>query len=589
MNTLVVAAIRCSLMFLLPTVAYAISAQWDLDPISGDWNTAANWTPMGVPNGPADTATFALSNTTAIFVSANTTVDGIIFDTGASAFTITVNPFISPTPNDNILTLSGAGITNNSGITQNFVTAAGTNYNYANIVFTNSASAGNSNSFTTTGATAPFTAGGVSGETSFYNTSTAANGIFTNSGATYLAGYGGFTNFFDSSTAANGTFNNNGGTFTGFGIGSLGGATRFLETSTAANGTFANNAATVSGSFGGSTQFYDASTAGNGTFTNNGSAVSGAGSGFTVFDNSSTADSATLIANGGIDGGQGGAIFFQDSSTGGTSRVEVFGNGHLDISGHDFHGVTVGSIEGDGNISLGRRTLTVGSNDLSTTFSGVIQDGGQNGGTGGSLTKIGTGTLILSGANTYTGSTNVNRGVLEVDGSINSNTSVHNGTLAGTGTINGNVTNNGKVSPGEASGVLGVLTVVHNYTQVQYATLMIQIANAGQFSVLNVLGSANVGPDGLLKPVLLNAFISTVGEQFIFMQYGSLLGSFFIFNPNIDGVAEHWEISYQPTYATLMVAPGNVPVPEQGSTFLLVTLGLLGLVTYRRQLLRGQP
>ena len=37
----------------------------------------------------------------------------------------------------------------------------------------------------------------------------------------------------------------------------------------------------------------------------------------------------------------------------------------------------------------------------------------------------------------------------------------------------------------------GVLTVVHNYTQAQFATLMIQIAgaNTGQFSVLNVLGN----------------------------------------------------------------------------------------------------
>jgi autotransporter-associated beta strand protein len=587
MKTLVFAVIRCSLLFLLPTLTYATSTQWDLDPISGDWNTADNWTPRGVPNGPTDITTFGLSNTTAISVSEDTTVNRIIFSPGAAPFTITVNPFISGRPNDNILTLSGAGITNNSGIVQKLVTAAGTNYNYANIVFTNSASAGNSNSFTNTGATAPFTAGGVSGETSFYNTSTAAKGVFTNSGATYLAGYGGFTNFFNSSTAANGTFNNEGGTFTGFGIGSSGGATRFIETSTAANGTFTNNPATVRDSFGGSTQFYNVSTAGNGTFTNNGSAVSGAGSGstvfydlstaanatltnnggtvsgaqggLTVFDGSSSAGSATLIANGGINAGQGGAIFFQASSTGGTPRVEVFGNGNLDISHHDFHGVMVGSIEGDGNISLGRRTLTVGSNDLSTTFSGVIQGGGQNGGRGGSLTKIGSGTLDLTGTNTYTGNTNVNGGVLKVDSSITNNTFVnHGGTLAGTGTVYGNVTNRGTVSPGDPIGTL----TVSNYTQTQYANLMIQIANAGQFSVLNVLGSANVDLTGHFKPLLLNGFVPTVGEQFIFMQYGSLLGSFFIFNPNIDGVAEHWDVSYQPTNATLTVAAGNVPVPD---------------------------
>jgi autotransporter-associated beta strand protein len=228
--------------------------------------------------------------------------------------------------------------------------------------------------------------------------------------------------------------------------------------------------------------------------------------------------------------------------------------------------------------------LTVGSNNLSTTFSGVIQDGGQNGGTGGSLTKIGTGTLVLSGANTYTGNTNINSGVLQVDGSITSNTFVnHQGTLAGTGTINGNVTNNGTVSPGSA-GAPGMLTVTGDYTQAEFAHLMIQIAgmNAGEFSVLDVLGTANLS--GLLNPVLLSGFVPTVGETFTFLNYGAVNGTLSIFNPNIDNLPEHWEISYFPTHAILSVVAGNVSVPDQGSTFLLLALGLLGLVTFRRQL-----
>lgn len=42
---------------------------------------------------------------------------------------------------------------------------------------------------------------------------------------------------------------------------------------------------------------------------------------------------------------------------------------------------------------MGLCRLTVGSNDESTFFSGIIQDGGINQGTGGALTKAGTGTL----------------------------------------------------------------------------------------------------------------------------------------------------------------------------------------------------
>ena len=50
----------------LPTLAtvHAGSATWNLHPTSGDWDTAANWTPATVPNGPADIATFSTSSAT---------------------------------------------------------------------------------------------------------------------------------------------------------------------------------------------------------------------------------------------------------------------------------------------------------------------------------------------------------------------------------------------------------------------------------------------------------------------------------------------------------------------------------------------
>src|SRR6476620_8659870 len=113
MKTLVLAAIRCSLPFLVPSIIYGSSAQWDLDPISGDWNTAANWTPNGVPNGPADIATFGLSNTTDVSISADTEVNSIIFTAEATnQYTVT------PVAVDLTLTISGVGITNDSGITQ---------------------------------------------------------------------------------------------------------------------------------------------------------------------------------------------------------------------------------------------------------------------------------------------------------------------------------------------------------------------------------------------------------------------------------------------------------------------------------------
>jgi protein with PEP-CTERM/exosortase system signal len=118
---------------------------------------------------------------------------------------------------------------------------------------------------------------------------------------------------------------------------------------------------------------------------------------------------------------------------------------------------------------------------------------------------------------------------------------------------------------------------------------MIQLAgaNTGQFGALHALRFANLS--GQFDPLLLNGFVPTVGETFTFLNYGAVTGTLLsIFNPNIDNLPEHWEVSYFPTFAVLTVAAGNVSVPDQGPTLLLLALGLLGLVTFRQQLLHQQ-
>jgi autotransporter-associated beta strand protein len=118
--------------------------------------------------------------------------------------------------------------------------------------------------------------------------------------------------------------------------------------------------------------------------------------------------------------------------------------------------VSIGSVEGSGTVSLGANTLTVGNNNLDTTMSGVISDGGAASGTGGSLIKAGTGTLNLAGPNTYTGATEVNAGVLVVDGSIVSspNVRVSTGALLGGHGFVAAVSGDGTVAPGDSAGIL---------------------------------------------------------------------------------------------------------------------------------------
>jgi autotransporter-associated beta strand protein len=404
-----------TLLFATASGSFAGSATWKAAPANTDWNSAANWIANGPPNGPADTATFATSNVRRPVISQTTEVNGIVFNPGASAFTIT-SPFFA-------FTISGAGITNNSGITQNFVSGPSV------VNFTNRATAGNQTLFTNTG------------DVLFGDSATAGNASFTNNsglkfGATSTAGNANVTNnvellFFGNSTAGNATVTN------AFGI------VIFSDAATAGSATFTNAGGAVGGTGGGFTIFDAGSTAGNATVITNGATVSDAFKGENLFEGD--AGNATLVANGGSNGGEGGFIQYRLGATGGTARVEVFGNGTLDISQHDAPGVTTGSIEGSGLVFLGARILTVGANNLSTTFSGVIQNGGVSGGMDGSLTKTGTGTLTLSGANTYTGGTTVNAGTLLVSNATGSGTgagvvNVNAGTLGGSGVMTGAVT-----------------------------------------------------------------------------------------------------------------------------------------------------
>jgi autotransporter-associated beta strand protein len=452
----------------------ADSASWSAAPASGDWNTASNWVPMTVPDGSADTATFVQSNMTAVSLSANTEVNGIVFNGGASAFTITSSPTLT-------LTVSGVGITNNSGITQNFVNDADAS-GRGEISFFGNATAGSSANVYTSNDRPPVMPQSTGGRTSFFGTSTAGNAIFVNKGNAVSNGLGGRTFFNDFATAANGTFVNNGGISE-----QGGGVTFFFASSSAGNGAFTNNGGAAFFA-GGSVSFLETSTAGSATFTNNGgTGVGGDTGGTTLFDETSSASNAILIANAGSGAGTGGEIFFLDNSTGDTARVKVFGNGDLDLSLHNAPGVTIGSLEGSGNVFLGARNLTVGSNNLSTTFSGVIQDGGLNGGVGGSLTKIGSGTVILSGANTHTGPTTISAGKLSVDGSSTNAVTVDNGgTLGGTGTVSGTVTVNAgaALSGGNATTASGSLTVGGNLTLNSNSVIELGLGASGAHSSL---------------------------------------------------------------------------------------------------------
>lgn len=89
--------------------------------------------------------------------------------------------------------------------------------------------------------------------------------------------------------------------------------------------------------------------------------------------------------------------------TGGVSKLIMTGGSF------DFNGVTdsIGSLSGSGNVALGNATVTMGGDNESTTYNGSIS------GTGG-ITKTGSGTMILGGSSSYSGSTTIQAGELQL-------------------------------------------------------------------------------------------------------------------------------------------------------------------------------
>ncbi len=280
-------------------------------------------------------------------------------------------------------------------------------------------------------------------------------------------------------------------------------------------------------------QLFDAGTLGNAQVTNLG--------GITYLLRNSTAANATIVNNGGV-------LSFQDGSTGGNSQVttrsgsytEFWGwstagnaslvtdaGGWVDFSGTAGpafdHRITAGAIAGAGRYQLGQNILTVGGNNASTIVSGTIEDGGAGGGSGGGLVKIGTGTLTLSGANTYTGATIVNAGTLAVNGSVAGAVTVNNGAmLSGAGSVGSTViASGGTLAPGNS---VGTLTVNGNLTLAAGSTYRVEADPASTasdrvaVSGTATLGGAvvHVGPDG--------NFAST--RRYSILTAGSVQGRF---------------------------------------------------------------
>lgn|GEM_PF-3554756 len=169
---------------------------------------------------------------------------------------------------------------------------------------------------------------------------------------------------------------------------------------------------------------------------------------------------------------------------------------------------SVGSLAGGGSVLLGTGSaLTTGGNNTSTTFSGAV------GGTGGQLTKTGSGSMSLTGSSAgYTGTTTVNGGTLLVNGSIAGSAVTVQTDAAGhisgtTGPLT--IDSGGFHKPGNSPGITTV-----NGDYIENGTLEIEFLNhtgaAGAgYDQVQVIGGGSVTLGG--SSLLTVPFIGTAG------------------------------------------------------------------------------
>jgi autotransporter-associated beta strand protein len=172
-----------------------------------------------------------------------------------------------------------------------------------------------------------------------------------------------------------------------------------------------------------------------------------------------------------------------------------------------------------GTLTLsGAATINV---DTSTSLT-VNNPVGETGGAASLTIALGGGSLILNGANTYTGATNVqSAGRLFINGSTTGSSAVTvtaAAFLGGSGTIGDAVTNNGTIIPGNSA---GDLTVNDNVSFENNSAFTVEIGGTTvgtQYDQLTVNGTVTIGTGVTLTAAQLSGFVPVNGNQFLIIE-----------------------------------------------------------------------
>ena len=234
------------------------------------------------------------------------------------------------------------------------------------------------------------------------------------------------------------------------------------------------------------------------------------------------------------------------------SAFTVASGAVLDLNGFN---QTIGSLAGAGRVEIGGATLTVGGDGTESIFSGDMSGAGR-------LSKVGTGRMLMSGISTYTGSTRVDGGVLEVSGSIASSvlTMVNSGAaLTGVGAVGAvQVKDDAVLAPG--NGVPGTSMTLTSLAMQSGAFYLVSV-NPTTASFAEVTGNATLGGAHVTVNFAAGSYVQ---KRYTILRAGSIGGTF---DPTIasDNLPSAFKtaLAYDATHAYLDLSLGYAPIGAQ--------------------------